>query len=77
MTDAQRRRLILLAEARGNAISAGSTLYRLVMILEQLRDKDLSPDDPLYAPSRVAKDLMGSLADLRQRLTDLISEIPL
>ena len=75
MTDYNRRKLILLAEARACATNATAVIQRLVITLEQIK-KDLSNDDPLYAPSRVAQDLVASLLDIRERLNQQISEVP-
>ena len=75
MTDANRRKLILLAEARANATDATVVIQRLVATLEQLK-AELSPADLLYAPTRVAKDLWSTLLDIRERLNDQINEVP-
>ena len=74
MTDADRRKLILLAEARATATCATSVLQRLVVNLEQLKST-LTNDDPLYAPTRVAQDLVSSLLDIRERLNQQIGEV--
>ena len=75
MTDADRRKLILLAEARANATNATVVIQRLVTTLEQLK-ADLSADHMLYAPTRVAKDLCSTLIDIRERINQQISEVP-
>ena len=74
MTDAERRKLILLAEARASATDATVVIQRLVATLEQLKGE--SPTDPLYAPTRAAKDMWSSLIDIRERFNQLISEVP-
>lgn len=74
MTDADRRKLILLAEARAGATDATVVIQRLVATLEQLKGE--SPADPLYAPTRVARDMWSSLIDVRERINQLISEVP-
>ena len=77
MTDANRRKLILLAEARESALNATNALQRLVVTLEQLKGtKEQSFDDPLYASGRAAKDLVGTLIDIRQRLSETIGKVP-
>ena len=75
MTDANRRKLILLAEARSNATDATVVIQRLAATLEQLK-VEISPSDPLYAPTRVAKDLWSTLLDIRERLNQQISAVP-
>lgn len=74
MTDAERRKLILLAEARASATDATVVIQRLVATLEQLKGE--SPADPLYAPLRVAKDMWNSLIDIRERINQQISAVP-
>jgi len=77
VTDAERRKLILLAESRESALSATRVLQGLVIHLEQLKDtKALSTDDPLYAPTHIAQDLVSLLFEIRMRLDQLISEVP-
>ena len=73
MTDAERRKLILLAEARASATDATVVIQRLVATLEQLKG---APTDPLYAPTRAAKDMWSNLIDIRERISQLISEVP-
>lgn len=75
MRDADRRKLILLAEARATATSATIVIQRLVVTLEQIKS-ELSADDPLYAPTRVAQDLVATLIDIRDRINQQISEVP-
>lgn len=74
MIDADRRKLVLLAEARGDATAATVVIQRLVATLEQLKGE--APSDPLYAPTRAAKDMWSTLIDIRERLNLLISEVP-
>jgi hypothetical protein len=67
MTDAERRKLILLAEARGCSAAAVAAVQDLVERLELMK---LSPE------TRVAKDLWSSLIDIRERISQQISEVP-
>lgn len=74
VADGQRRKLILLSEARAGATSATVVIQRLVTTLEQLKGE--GPTDPLYTPTRAAKGMWSTLLDIRERLSQLISEVP-
>lgn len=74
VADGQRRKLILLAEARSGATSATVVIQRLVATLEQLKGE--APTDPLYTATRAAKGMWSTLLDIHERLNQLISEVP-
>jgi hypothetical protein len=75
VTDGNRRKLILLAEARQASTDATVVVQRLVAALEMLGG-DSAVNAPFYVPTRVAKDFWSSLIDIRERLSQLIGEVP-
>lgn len=77
MTDSNRRKLIILAEARATATAASAVLSRLRVNLDQLKGtRELSPDDPRSKACQVANKLVDRLANLSYWIDDQISEVP-
>lgn len=77
MTDGNRRKLIILAEARANATDATAVLQRLRINLDQLKgSRDLPQDDPRYRAREEANELVERLIGLREWISGQISEVP-
>jgi hypothetical protein len=71
VTDADRRRLILLAEARGRANVAILAISRLVDSLEKV-----GQDADLAAVVRTTKDAWSTLVDVHDRIHTEIGKVP-
>jgi len=77
VTDGNRRKLIILAEARANATDATAVLQRLRINLDQLKgSRDLPQDDPRYRAREEANELVERLIGLREWISGQISEVP-
>lgn len=77
MRDGDRRKLIILAEARASATDATAVLQRLRVNLDLLRGQRELPDtDPRRAACQVANELVDRLINLRQWIDGQISEVP-
>ena len=77
MKDGDRRKLIILAEARASATDASAVLQRLRISLDQLKGtRDLPPDDPRVVAQRIADELVERLIGLREWISGQISEVP-
>jgi hypothetical protein len=77
VTDANRRKLIILAEARANTTDAAAVLQRLRINLDQLKGtRELSQNDPRNAACQVARELVERLISLQTWINDQISAVP-
>ncbi len=77
MKDGDRRKLIILAEARANATAASAVLSRLRVNLDQLKgERVLPPDDPRCKAGQVARELLDRLVNLSYWIDSQISEVP-
>lgn len=77
MTDADRRKLIILAEARASATDATAVIQRLRVNLDLLRgERELPEADPRRAACQVARELIDRLINLQQWIDGQISEVP-
>lgn len=76
MTDAERRRLILLAEARGHANVAMAAIAKLVESLERVgHGTDLAIGVAAAEAVRVAKNVWTTLIDVRDRVDVEIGKV--
>jgi hypothetical protein len=77
VTDSNRRRLIILAEARANATDATAVLQQLRINLDRLKgSRELASSDPRHKACQVAQELIERLIGLREWISGQISEVP-
>ena len=77
MTDGDRRKLIILAEARANATDASAVIQRLRVNLDRLRgQRELPETDPRRMACQVANELLDRLINLSHWIDGQISEVP-
>jgi len=75
--DGDRRKLIILAGARACATDAAAVLQRLKINLDQLKGgKELPQDAPPVVACRITQELVERLIELREWISDQISEVP-
>jgi hypothetical protein len=75
--DGDRRKLIILAEARACATDASAVLQRLRVNLDQLKGaRELPSGDPRVVACQVAQELVDRLIGLREWISGQISEVP-
>jgi hypothetical protein len=77
VTDSNRRRLIILAEARANATDATAVLQQLRINLDRLKgSRELASSDPQHKACQVAQEIVDRLIGLREWISGQISEVP-
>ncbi|HSX22413.1 MAG TPA: hypothetical protein VLE97_06510 [Gaiellaceae bacterium] len=77
MRDGDRRKLIILAEARASTTAATAVIQRLRVNLDLLKGERALPEtDPRRAACQVARELLDRLINLQQWIDGQISEVP-